>query len=132
MLTGTNSAVGLRSMPARFLFLDEVDAYHGHIKSEGDLIALAEARASTFGWRRKAFPVSTPTIAGRSRIEREYAALDQQRFFLPCPQCGAMQLLRFKRLIWEKGDPRSVRYHCEDCDTPIEEHHKTAMLAAGE
>jgi phage terminase large subunit GpA-like protein len=26
----------------------------------------------------------------------------------------------------------SVRYHCEECDTPIEEHHKTAMLAAGE
>ena len=132
MLTGTNSAVGLRSMPARFLFLDEVDAYHGHIKSEGDLISLAEARARTFGWRRKAFLVSTPTIAGRSRIEREYASSDQRRYFLPCPQCGAMQWLKFERLIWEKGDPRSVRYHCEDCDTPIEEHHKTAMLAAGE
>jgi hypothetical protein len=43
-----------------------------------------------------------------------------------------MQWLKFERLIWEKGDPRSVRYHCEDCDTPIEEHHKTAMLAAGD
>jgi phage terminase large subunit GpA-like protein len=32
----------------------------------------------------------------------------------------------------DEHDPRSVRYHCEDCDTPIEEHHKTAMLAAGE
>jgi hypothetical protein len=40
-----------------------------------------------------------------------------------------MQWLKFERLIWEKGDPRSVRYHCEECDTPIEEHHKTAMLA---
>ena len=30
-----------------------------------------EARARTSGWRRKAFLVSTPTIAGRSRIERE-------------------------------------------------------------
>ncbi len=27
VLTGANSAVGLRSMPARYLFLDEVDAY---------------------------------------------------------------------------------------------------------
>jgi phage terminase large subunit GpA-like protein len=27
VLTGANSAVGLRSMPVRFLFLDEVDAY---------------------------------------------------------------------------------------------------------
>ena len=99
VLTGANSAVGLRSMPARFLFLDEVDAHHGHIKSEGDLIALAEARARTFGWRRKAFLVSTPTIRGRSRIEREYAASDQRRFFLPSPQCGTMQWLKFERLI---------------------------------
>jgi len=91
VLTGANSAVGLRSMPARFLFLDEVDIYPGDIEGEGDPIALAEARARTFGWRRKAFLVSTPTIAGRSRIEREYAASDQRRYFLPCPHCNAMQ-----------------------------------------
>ena len=27
VITGANSAVGLRSMPARYLFFDEVDAY---------------------------------------------------------------------------------------------------------
>ena len=131
VLTGANSAVGLRSMPARFLFLDEVDAYPGDVEGEGDPIALAEARARTFGWRRKAFLVSTPTIAGRSRIEREYLASDRRRFFLPCPSCGASQWLQFERLIWDKGDPTSVTYHCEACERPIEEHHKTAMLAAG-
>jgi phage terminase large subunit GpA-like protein len=98
---------------------------------QGDPIALAEARARTFGWRRKAFLVSTPTISGRSRIEREYAASDQRRFFVPCPHCGEMQWLRFERLRWEKGEPRSVRYYCETCDDAIEEHHKTAMLAGG-
>ncbi|WP_333779756.1 phage terminase large subunit family protein [Falsiroseomonas oryzae] len=132
VLTGANSAVGLRSMTARFLFLDEIDAYPGDVEGEGDPIALAEARARTFGWRRKAFLVSTPTIAGRSRIEREDAGSDQRRFFVPCPHCGEMQWLRFERLRWEKGDPRSARYHCETCDEPIEEHHKTAMLAGGE
>jgi phage terminase large subunit GpA-like protein len=89
VLTGANSAVGLRSMTARFLFLDEVDAYPGDVEGEGDPIALAEARARTFGWRRKAYLVSTPTIAGRSRIEREYLASDQRRFFVPCPHCHA-------------------------------------------
>ena len=132
VLTGANSAVGLRSMTARFLFLDEVDAYPGDVEGEGDPIALAEARARTFGWRRKAYLVSTPTIAGRSRIEREYQASDQRRFYLPCPHCGAVQWLRFERLIWTKGAPETVAYHCEACDGPIAEHHKTAMLAAGE
>jgi phage terminase large subunit GpA-like protein len=131
VLTGANSAVGLRSMTARFLFLDEIDAYPGDVEGEGDPIALAEARARTFGWRRKAFLVSTPTISGRSRIEREYAASDQRRYFVPCPHCGEQQWLKFERLRWDKGDPRSVRYACEACDQGIEEHSKTAMLAGG-
>jgi phage terminase large subunit GpA-like protein len=131
-MTGANSAVGLRSMSARFLFLDEIDAYPGDVEGEGDPIALAEARARTFGWRRKTFLVSTPTIAGLSRIEREYMASDQRRFFVPCPHCGTMQFLVFERLRWEKGNPRSVAYACESCDGAVEEHHKTAMLAGGE
>ena len=85
VLTGANSAVGLRSMPARYLFLDEVDAYPPSADEEGDPVALAEARTRTFAWRRKVFLVSTPTIRGTSRIEREYEASDQRRFFVALP-----------------------------------------------
>src|ERR687895_2640429 len=74
ILTGANSAVGLRSMPARYLFLDEVDAYPASADEEGDPVALAEARTRTFAWRRKVLLGSTPTIRGLSRIEREYEA----------------------------------------------------------
>ncbi len=79
VLTGANSAVGLRSMTARFLFLEEVDADAGNVDGECDPIALAEARARTFGWQRQAILVSTPTIAGRSRIEHEYAEAPSPR-----------------------------------------------------
>lgn len=132
VMTGANSAVGLRSMSARFLFLDEIDAYPGDVEGEGDPVALAEARARTFGWRRKTLLVSTPTITGVSRIEREYLATDQQRYFVPCPFCGHMQSLRFARLIWARGQPDSARYHCEACDGAVGEQHKTAMLAHGQ
>jgi phage terminase large subunit GpA-like protein len=132
VMTGANSAVGLRSMPARYVFLDEVDAYPASADEEGDPVGLAEARSLTFAHRRKVFLVSTPTIRGVSRIEREYEASDQRRFFVPCPHCGAMQWLRFERLRWEKGKPETAAYHCDACDEPIEEHHKPAMLAAGE
>ena len=40
ILTGANSAVGLRSMPARWVFLDEVDAYPGDVDGEGDPLIL--------------------------------------------------------------------------------------------
>jgi phage terminase large subunit GpA-like protein len=44
VMTGANSAVGLRSMSAQFLFLDEIDAYPGDVEGEGDPIALAACR----------------------------------------------------------------------------------------
>jgi phage terminase large subunit GpA-like protein len=99
---------------------------------EGDPVTLAEARSLTFAHRRKVFLVSTPTIRGLSRIEREFEASDQQRFFVPCPHCGQEQWLKFDRLRWQKGRPETAEYHCEGCETPIAEHHKTAMLEAGE
>ncbi len=132
VITGANSAVGLRSMPARYLFLDEVDAYPPSADEEGDPVALAEARTRTFSWRSKILLGSTPTIHGLSRIEREYEASDQRRNFVPCPHCGEMQWLKFERLRWDKGKPETAHYECASCDGRIEEHHKTAMLEAGE
>ena len=132
VITGANSAVGLRSMPARYLFLDEVDAYPPSADEEGDPVALAEARTRTFSWRSKVFLASTPTIHGVSRIEREFEASDQQRFFVPCPHCQHRQWLRFERLRWDKGKPETAHYICDACDTSIEEHHKIAMLEDGE
>jgi phage terminase large subunit GpA-like protein len=132
IMTGANSAVGLRSTPARYIFLDEVDAYPASADEEGDPVSLAEARSLTFAHRRKVFLVSTPTIRGLSRIEREFEASDQRRYHVPCPHCDHVQWLKFEKLRWDKGQPENAEYHCEGCDTPIAEHHKTAMLEAGE
>ena len=132
IMTGANSAVGLRSTPARYIFLDEVDAYPASADEEGDPVSLAEARSLTFAHRRKVFLASTPTIRGLSRIEREYEASDQRRYFVACPHCGREQRLKFERLRWEKGKPETAAYVCEGCDAAIAEHHKTAMLEEGE
>lgn len=132
VMAGANSAAGLRSMPARYLFLDEIDAYPGDVDGEGDPIALAEARSRTFS-RRKVLLVSTPTIAGRSRIEREYDAAETKwTFKVPCPHCGAFQELKFAQIRWENGDPRTARYVCIECGVLLGDEHKTEMLARGD
>tara|TARA_R110002072_G_scaffold274302_2_gene435095 strand:+ start:28 stop:1194 length:1167 start_codon:yes stop_codon:yes gene_type:complete len=119
VLTGANSATGLRSMPARYVFLDEVDAYPASADEEGDPVTLAEARTTTFAHRRKVFMVSTPTIRGLSRIEREFEASDQQRYFVPCPHCGAMQWLQFERLRWAKGSLSRQRIIAKGATRPL-------------
>ena len=69
LLTGANSATGLRSAPCRWVLLDEVDAFPSDVDGEGDPCALAERMASTFS-RREIILTSTPTIKDMSRIER--------------------------------------------------------------
>ena len=131
VMTGANSAVGLRSMAVRYLFLDEIDAYPGDVDGEGDPINLAFARTRTFS-RRKVFMVSTPLVAGWSRIEAAYAESDQRRYWVPCPHCGQFQVLKFERLRWPKGEPQKAAYHCIACEQAIFNHQKNAMLAGGE
>jgi phage terminase large subunit GpA-like protein len=130
ILTGANSAVGLRSMPARYLFLDEVDGYPGDVEGEGDPILLAERRSATFQ-RRKIHLVSTPKSKSLSRIEREFEASDQRYFFVPCPHCRQYQTLEFSNLHWPEGKPEEAAYACAHCGSLIGERHKTWMLEQG-
>jgi phage terminase large subunit GpA-like protein len=131
IMTGANSAVGLRSMPARFLFLDEVDGYPNDLDGEGSPIDLAKARTRTFA-KKKVFMISTPTIDGASAIQTEFADTDQRYFHVPCPHCGGMQELKFSNLKWTDNDPTTTQYQCEHCAELIDERHKGRMLAQGQ
>lgn len=128
ILGGANSAAGLRSMPVRYLFLDEIDAYPADVEGEGNPIALAEKRAGTYSNRKKIFLTSTPTIKGLSNIENEYLASDQRRLFLPCPHCGFFDWIRWENIRWPEGEPKQAKLLCVACGVLIEERFKTQML----
>ena len=120
VMTGANSAAGLRSTPARYLFLDEVDGYPSDADDEGDPVDLAVRRTVTFRNRRKIYLVSTPTIKGVSRIEKWYAASDQRRLHVPCKGCGHFDVITFRKIIFEETDTEPARaidprYVCEVC-----------------
>lgn len=139
-LAGANSAAGLRSMPVRDLFMDEIDAWPHDVDGEGDPSALAEARQSTFA-RRKRLKTSTPTIKGYSRIEAEYQATDRCQYWVPCPHCGELQVLEWGAqtphgIKWHKDAqghamPETAHYVCQHSGCIIEEHNKPGMLAGG-
>lgn len=135
ILTGANSASGLRSYPVRNLFLDEVDLYPPDVEGEGDPVELAVARTRNFSGR-KLYMVSTPTIEGRSRISAAYDETDRRVFMVPCPLCAHHQVIEWARIKWDKDEkgldlPATVHLVCESCGERIEEHHKTKMLAGG-
>jgi phage terminase large subunit GpA-like protein len=130
VMTGANSAVGLRSMPIRYLFLDEVDGYPDDAAGEGDPVNLAIQRTVTFS-NRKIFMISTPTIKNFSRIETAFLEGDQRYYFVPCPDCGEFQILKWAQIKWPKGKPEAAYYACEKCGSVWEDHQKAEILRQG-
>ncbi len=113
-LAGANSPASLSSRPIRILICDEVDRYPASAGKEGDPLALAIKRTSTF-WNRKVVLASSPLLEGTSRIDAAYSASDMRRFWIPCPQCGHMQTLKWAQVRWDDDDPETALYHCSGC-----------------
>src|SRR6266403_629696 len=106
-LAGANSPGGLSFRPVPILFFDEVDRFAPSAGTEGDPIKLAWARTSTFP-NRKRIEVSSPSIKGKSRIEKSYETSSQAEYYVPCPACGKAQVLRFRQLDFQSGNCRCV------------------------
>ena len=130
ILRGANSAVGLRSMPVRFLFLDEVDGYPSDAAGEGDPVGLAVQRSATFV-NRKIFLVSTPTLKNYSRIESAYEESDKRIYLVPCDNCGECSQIRWRDIHWQDGNHADAAWHCPVCGHIHPEHRKPALLRNG-
>jgi len=131
VMVGAASGVGLRSTPARYLFLDEVDAYPADVSGEGDPVALAIQRTVTFRGRRKIVMVSTPTLKGFSRIEAAYEESDRRIYEVRCPDCGSFAPITWAQIQWPEGRRDLAHRVCPDCGAVHEEHQKPALLASG-
>jgi len=110
-MVGANAPAGLASRPVRAVFFDEVDRFERSAGSEGDPIALAIKRATTY-WNRIIIMVSTPGNKGASRIEEEFEKGDQRYYYVPCPDCGHYQRLRWEHVHFDKEDPDGAVYVC--------------------
>jgi len=130
-VVGANSARGFRRTSRKVVIFDETDGYPPSAGSEGDQIQLG-IRRSEYYWDRKILAGSTPTVGGRSRIERLFLAGDQRRYYVPCPHCHTMQVLVFPRFKWPKNKPELAVYICLECGAEIEHQHKRDMVHAGE
>jgi len=120
---GSPSQVAMR--PARLVIIDEADRLP--VLDEGDPMALAHQRASTFR-NRLVLQASSPTWSATSRISQEYLNSDQRKAFVACPHCGEWTTLEFfgkkpyksATVEWGKDEagrrlPTSARLYCGFC-----------------
>lgn len=131
VMTGSNVAHDLSSMPIRYVFGDERDRWATSAGSEGDPWELAVARTRTF-YNKKMVEVSTPTVKGASAIENSYNLGTMERWKTQCPHCGeyveiTFDNIRFEYEADEKGDKKifhitELFYVCPECGGISDEH----------
>lgn len=114
-MVGANSTAGLASRPIKIVLMDEIDRYPASAGTEGNPIKLAEKRTATF-WNRKKIKVSTPTIKGRSEIEKEYLSSSQEEWCVPCPCCRKYQPYEWGRIRFS-----DVTMECKFCGEHLKE-----------
>lgn len=130
-MVGANSASGLSSRPIRLVLCDEVDRYPASAGAEGDPIQLARKRAATF-WNRKIVMVSTPTNDGASRIQDAYEKSDKRKYFVPCKHCHEPQVMAWRNVRWDDGQPETAAYMCEHCGVLWSESDRVWAIRNGQ
>lgn len=115
---GANAPSQLASRPIRILFADEIDRFPDSAGTEGDPLQLAIKRTTTF-WNRKIIEVSTPTIKGASKIDKEYESSSMEHLNVACPHCGEFQTYEWEQLKFDHvsgtADFTLLGYQCRHC-----------------
>ena len=132
-IIGANSPSDLASKPVRYIFLDEIDRFPPSAGTEGDPIELAERRTETYRHNRKIVKTSTPTIKGKSKIEKAYMNGTQEEWHTQCPHCQNYSCIRFDDVRFDKEAFRDengetgyivsgARWRCPICKRETPEH----------
>lgn len=159
-LVWAGSGASFRGDTYRIFMADDVDGFPISAGAEGDPFSLGKRRTITV-WNRKIVGISSPTIAGLSRIALEYSISDQRHFYVPCPICNHQQVLVFSKespwvkptsdnivgnlagrfaaehttytigLKFDKENCTWATYVCEKCQKEIDEVDKVEMVRHG-
>lgn len=112
-IIGANSPSGLASKPVRYILMDEIDRFPYSAGSEGDPIELAERRTETFRHNRKIVKCSTPTIKGKSKIEKAFMHGTQEEWQTECPHCRQYAFIRFDDVKFDKEEFKDDEGHVQ-------------------
>ena len=139
VLTGANSAAGLRQKSVKTVILDDMDEFPSDVGGQGDPVRMARARKTSFerSGQDKELDVSTPTVKSVSRIAKQYEAGTQARWHVPCPHCGAEQVLKWGGrdkpfgIKFNPTAPYHAHYICEANGCIVEHWQLDGMNARG-
>lgn len=148
-MVGSHAPNDISSRPIRLVICDETDRYALSAGVDGDPMALAGKRQQWF-WNRLTIKGSSPTVKGRSVIDREYRKSDMRVCWVGCPHCAddwdgkgtppdGWQTLKWSQVKWDKRPkqngkghdhrPDTAAYQCECCGTLWDDEERYLALS---
>ena len=136
------SPAQLGNKPIRYVIFDEIDKYPETAgKKEADPISLGRKRTTTYGYGRKIWEISTPTIE-EGPI---WKALNEEaqvvfRYHARCPFCGQYHIMIFDQIKWpdDERNPETIEaeelawYECPLCHEKWDNHLRNKAIRDGE
>jgi phage terminase large subunit GpA-like protein len=127
------STGSIKGRAIRVLLPDEIDEMPD--TPQGDPLSMAKQRTNTYSSRRFILNSSTPTVP-TGKIAKKWEQSDKRRWHVPCPHCGAYQVITWKQVRWDgftETELARAAAHivCEACGERINERERVEMVRAG-
>lgn len=147
---GSNSSANLSSRSAGLIQMDEIDKFGRETNFEPGALQNVEERAKNVFFHL-IVKSSTPTVETHG-IWREFQYTDQRYFYVPCPRCERLIVLRFRVKSEQHGDcgvrwwrqsplevkkdgrwdldavARACHYKCQECGVEILDIERHGMI----
>lgn len=118
----------LQSDDIGFLLFEEPSSYPNDTGGRGHPVDQARSRQDAWADDAKEYGSGTPAFVGDCRVTFEVERRTQEKYYLPCPHCGALQLLQWENRTTYEGRPHFV-CQSKTCGALIGHEHKLDMLA---
>lgn len=128
-IRGSRSRTDLKSVPAGFVVMDEVDEF-----VQANIPLVWERMAGQTS--KQSLLLSTPTVDNYG-INKYFKDSTQEHFFFPCPRCGRLTELTYPECLVvtaeELTDPRLKESYlrCKECEGRLDHGGKPEWLAGG-
>ncbi|WP_315804046.1 phage terminase large subunit family protein [Bradyrhizobium sp. SZCCHNS3002] len=128
LISGANSPASLSQVTMRRQVQDDLAKWEMNSAGDPEMQADNRSRSDEFA---KILKTSTPLVMPGCRITKSFEQGSQEHPYVPCPQCKAMQVLEWENMqaTLDPDDPQAAHFTCIECGFPIEEHHRSQMLA---
>lgn len=115
----------LQQSDVGLVVFEEPASYKRDVGGRGSPIKQGRGRTWAWGDDAKEIGGGTPGFVGDCMVTEETEEGTFERFYVPCPDCGARQVLLWENMTTFEGRPHFV---CQGCGTLIGHESKKEML----